>query len=277
MSGLRSQATGHLEGTANRKGRQQRCSDLPPPRHISTLPRSAGLTRQPSCPHLGRGVASSGTRKSWARFASSVGTVVEGQETECSQDDHDSCCSCEPSRRVTATTGAVPTWLRCSAQRRGLARAGGPDQAHDLTDANIEPNSLQHLVFAEALVQVVDEAISWPARVISATVTVDTSDESFSIMTSVLPYGGSAMRKDAGHDGVDADALAHQVARDRQRHAHDAGLRRCHNNGLVASSRRCRSRPARPRLLRRDVPHRRRDSPVPVDLVETASSAGPWG
>src|SRR5450830_323998 len=30
--------------------------------------------------------------------------------------------------------------------------------------------------------------------------------------------------EDAGQDGVDADALVHQVARDRQGHAHDAGL-----------------------------------------------------
>ena len=33
----------------------------------------------------------------------------------------------------------------------------------------------------------VDDAISWPARVISATVIVDATDESFSSITSVLP------------------------------------------------------------------------------------------
>jgi hypothetical protein len=33
----------------------------------------------------------------------------------------------------------------------------------------------------------VDEAISWPWRVISATVMVDTRDESLSIITRVLP------------------------------------------------------------------------------------------
>ncbi|MNF10172.1 hypothetical protein D3C80_2110350 [compost metagenome] len=44
----------------------------------------------------------------------------------------------------------------------------------------------------------VDEAISWPARVISATVMVDTNDESLSIITRVLPYGGKAIRKACG-------------------------------------------------------------------------------
>ena len=40
----------------------------------------------------------------------------------------------------------------------------------------------------------VDDAMSWPCRVSSATVMVETSDESFNIMMMVLPKGGMAMR-----------------------------------------------------------------------------------